>query len=296
MGSDKVWKYELGGSRARYTDEQLLENVRAFVKRRGGRSHGVRDFAAWKGRRFSQNTIIRRFGEWRVALGLVGVEGVRGREYEAEELVADLERVWRELGRAPGETELPRRGKFSMNAYKRRWGSLRAVCELLARHHAGELTRSEVLAGGTEGRARKTVPMQTRWAVLKRDRYRCTACGVTPALRADVELNLDHIVPVSRGGGNEVENLRTLCRECNVGRGDEADGGADEIGAAGSVGAAAVGMAAGVAAAMGTGAPGSAGTDGRDVARRVGAAIRASAARGYVIFRRDADGIRARRV
>lgn len=289
MGSDKVWKYELGGSRARYTDEQLLENVREFVKRRGGRSHGVRDFAAWKGRRFSQNTIIRRFGEWRVALGLVGVEGVRGREYEAEELVADLERVWRELGRAPGETELPRRGKFSMNAYKRRWGSLRAVCELLARHHAGELTRAEVLAGGAEGRARKTIPMQTRWAVLKRDRYRCTACGVTPALRADVELNLDHIVPVSRGGGNEVENLRTLCRECNVGRGDEPDGGAVVAGAGEPV----VQVAAGMAGAAGAG---SAGTGRRDVARRVSAANGASAARGYLVFRREADGIRARRV
>jgi 5-methylcytosine-specific restriction endonuclease McrA len=30
---------------------------------------------------------------------------------------------------------------------------------------------------------------------------------------------VDHIVPVSRGGGNDEANLRTLCRACNVGKG-----------------------------------------------------------------------------
>jgi 5-methylcytosine-specific restriction endonuclease McrA len=48
-----------------------------------------------------------------------------------------------------------------------------------------------------------------RWRVFKRDGYRCRACG------ADVDLTVDHIVPVIHGGSNTESNLQTLCRTCN---------------------------------------------------------------------------------
>lgn len=56
-----------------------------------------------------------------------------------------------------------------------------------------------------------------RYDVLKRDGFRCQICGATQA--DGVKLHVDHIIPVSKGGKTEINNLRTLCEECNVGKG-----------------------------------------------------------------------------
>jgi len=60
-----------------------------------------------------------------------------------------------------------------------------------------------------------------RFKILHRDQYRCQACGASPY--NGVELHIDHIVPVSKGGTNEESNLRALCSECNIGRGNRYD-------------------------------------------------------------------------
>lgn len=44
--------------------------------------------------------------------------------------------------------------------------------------------------------------------VMDRDGGVCCYCGFPAA-------EVDHVVPVSRGGGNDVENLVAACRECN---------------------------------------------------------------------------------
>jgi hypothetical protein len=52
---------------------------------------------------------------------------------------------------------------------------------------------------------------------LRRDRFRCSLCGASPASRLGCELHIDHVVPVSRGGKTVATNLRTLCLDCNLG-------------------------------------------------------------------------------
>ena len=58
-------------------------------------------------------------------------------------------------------------------------------------------------------------PPIAEWRVIRarifaRDDYTCGYCG-----RRDGRLECDHIVPVSRGGSNEDDNLVTACRSCN---------------------------------------------------------------------------------
>jgi 5-methylcytosine-specific restriction endonuclease McrA len=48
---------------------------------------------------------------------------------------------------------------------------------------------------------------------------RCAQCGRTP-IDDNVKLVIDHKVPQSWGGGNELENLQPLCEECNHGKRD----------------------------------------------------------------------------
>jgi HNH endonuclease len=63
--------------------------------------------------------------------------------------------------------------------------------------------------GTEEKRERGAIPDRIRSAVLVRDRGRCRRCGSAR------NLEIDHIVPVSKGGASEEDNLQTLCRRCN---------------------------------------------------------------------------------
>lgn len=59
-----------------------------------------------------------------------------------------------------------------------------------------------------------------RFDVLKRDNFKCCACGASPAKDPNVTLHLDHIIPWSKGGETKIDNLQTLCSECNLGKSD----------------------------------------------------------------------------
>lgn len=62
---------------------------------------------------------------------------------------------------------------------------------------------------------RKGLSKKTRFEVFKRDSFKCQYCGRSAP---DVILEVDHIIPVSEGGKNELLNLVTSCRDCNRGK------------------------------------------------------------------------------
>lgn len=60
-----------------------------------------------------------------------------------------------------------------------------------------------------------------RYFILKRDGFRCSKCGRSAVEDNYVRLEVDHVIPVSRGGKTVEENLKTLCRDCNRGKSDD---------------------------------------------------------------------------
>lgn len=58
-----------------------------------------------------------------------------------------------------------------------------------------------------------------RYDILRRDGFKCQICGRTA--QDGVKLHVDHIIPISKGGKTEWNNLRTLCQECNLGKNDK---------------------------------------------------------------------------
>jgi 5-methylcytosine-specific restriction endonuclease McrA len=46
--------------------------------------------------------------------------------------------------------------------------------------------------------------------VFKRDNYTCRYCG-----QVGGKLEADHVIPISKGGANDLDNLVTSCRKCN---------------------------------------------------------------------------------
>jgi hypothetical protein len=62
---------------------------------------------------------------------------------------------------------------------------------------------------------RKGLSQRVRFEVFKRDGFKCYYCGRTPP---DVNLQVDHVLPVSKGGTSEITNLVTSCFDCNIGK------------------------------------------------------------------------------
>jgi len=56
-----------------------------------------------------------------------------------------------------------------------------------------------------------------RFKVLERDKCQCVYCGEGKFLE------VDHIIPKSKRGRTILKNLQTLCRKCNIGKGNEKD-------------------------------------------------------------------------
>lgn len=63
----------------------------------------------------------------------------------------------------------------------------------------------------------RSIAKSLRYNILERDGFACQICGRTAA--DGVKLEVDHIIPVSKGGRSTPENLRTLCYDCNRGKG-----------------------------------------------------------------------------
>ena len=66
---------------------------------------------------------------------------------------------------------------------------------------------------------RAKVSKELRQEIFERDGYTCVNCGSTEK----ESLEIDHIMPISKGGKTEPSNLQTLCRNCNIRKGNNID-------------------------------------------------------------------------
>jgi hypothetical protein len=70
-----------------------------------------------------------------------------------------------------------------------------------------------------KGKYERMIKPKLRFEILKRDKHTCQSCG--KGIKNGVTLHIDHIIPFSKGGRTEIENLQTLCDLCNYGKGSE---------------------------------------------------------------------------
>ena len=60
---------------------------------------------------------------------------------------------------------------------------------------------------------KQNIPTKLKWEVWERDNFTCIECGKRRFL------SCDHILPESKGGLTERDNLQTLCKSCNSSKG-----------------------------------------------------------------------------
>jgi hypothetical protein len=111
------------GIRRRYTDEQLLEALRASAERLG-RSPTMKEFAADPEAGMHPQTVIEHFGTWNAAKRAAGL--LPRRFATRSELVEQLRLLGEELGRTPTAQDIrARRGSMpSASLYWHTFGSL----------------------------------------------------------------------------------------------------------------------------------------------------------------------------
>lgn len=85
--------------------------------------------------------------------------------------------------------------------------------ELLGRLHGRGINPLKEIENYRQQRARRIRWGKLREQVLGRDQHTCGYCGS----EAD---SVDHIIPLSRGGPDKLDNLVAACRSCNTSKGD----------------------------------------------------------------------------
>ena len=170
--------------------------------------------------RFSATVFKTRFGTWNKALSAAGL-GISSRPGIAdEELFDNLRGVWIALGRQPRKGEMaPPASSISHHPYIRRFGGWLLAMRAFVEASGPSEDRSGVVDEPPFRPGSRAPSLRLRFLVMSRDHFRCSACGRSPATTAGVILHLDHIVPFSRGGATDSSNLRTLCADCNLGKG-----------------------------------------------------------------------------
>jgi hypothetical protein len=221
-------------------DEDLLAELRRIAQALGRNDLTIDDINSHS--IVGQGIFRKRFGTTRIAMERAGLTvRPQSRRYTDDECFENLYEVWRHYGRRPSFSEIngpP--SKVGGEAYIRRFGTwMKALAAFVERVNAepdstpspiATPSSREVSPGegspepinGTRDE-RRDVPLGLRFRVLSRDRFKCVLCGDHPARNLDCDLHVDHVTPWSKGGRTEFENLRTLCVQCNVGRGNRYD-------------------------------------------------------------------------
>lgn len=187
---------------------------------------------------YSANKLSTRFGGWDSALKAASLETTGyHRKVTEYDLFQDIEDTWIRLGRQPKTSDIKSgSSKYGMTTYLRHFGSWRNALGTFVEYINSEedvIDRppnsniktnvcENVHAGHSSilHKTKRDINLRMRFIVLKRDNFKCCACGASPAKDSSVELHVDHIVPWSKGGETVLENLQTLCSKCNLGKSD----------------------------------------------------------------------------
>ena len=85
--------------------------------------------------------------------------------------------------------------------------------------YLSELVKFKKSAAGQ----RALMTSKLREKIKQRDNYTCQECGISIRDEKNLLLEIDHIIPISKGGMSTEDNLQTLCWKCNRTKGSKVD-------------------------------------------------------------------------
>lgn len=224
--------------------DRIINELAKVAKHYGFKDFRKKDFD--KISEISSHTVVREFDTWEKALVFLknhfqaqGIElkssNRRSRkQFTEQQLFEEMERIWEKIGHRPSKIEWEKsEPKISFATYMRYFNGWQNACLKFIEYKMGThiLTDDEVDAVVEEPKqfqaekdlnhSGRTISLRVRLRVLDRDNFRCIFCGRSPATDIGVKLHIDHKIPFSQGGKSSVDNLQTLCQDCNLGKSDE---------------------------------------------------------------------------
>lgn len=223
-------KFQLEQTLRGKSDDELLQELRSAAARAGRETITLAEYEVFGVGHAS--TFQRRFGSWPKALKLAGLKPSRSKIGISEyELFDNIKKMWLKLGRQPRYVEVKAPdSQYSAGTYENRFASWRnalnefvewANCGEDAEDHSGaESTKPTPEQKESKRRSRREISDRQRFRILLRDGFRCKACGTSPISSPGTELQVDHVIPWSKGGETIDQNLQTKCSRCNLGKGN----------------------------------------------------------------------------
>lgn len=219
-------KFELNEYHRNTSDEELIEDLKRVAKLLKKDSVTIDEYNQYG--QFHATTLTRRFKSWFSCLDKAGLQMSRSKiNISDEELFEELENVWTKLGKQPSYSQMRDLSKFSIGTYEKRFNGWRNALKAFI-NYINEDAKTEELDNIRFDnqdhfnchKTTRTINLRTRFIVLQRDNFKCCACGASPAKDPSVVLQVDHIIPWSKGGETTIDNLQTLCIKCNLGKSD----------------------------------------------------------------------------
>ena len=216
------------------SDEDFLSDVRCVAKKLDKGYITIDDYRKYG--KYS-STYSKKYKHWNNVLISAGLNTSPHRtgpnlRYTKEEVFEEIERMWIKLGRQPKSYEFSLQYGSNMGTkpLQRLFGgfqnALKAFVEYVNSEDNNMIveTKRELIKDIEKDiiyhRTSRNVNSRLRFIVMHRDNFKCCKCGKTPAKDPSVELHVDHIFPWAKGGETVLENLQTLCSECNLGKSD----------------------------------------------------------------------------
>ncbi len=215
-------------SKSQKSREEILAAIRATAEKFQKNVLTIQEFEAHSA--IGARPVRRVFGSWKKALEAAGLaQSTLARRYTDEECFENMLAMWTQFGRPPQHDEMNAPpSQVGSKAYVRRWGTWRkALTAFVQRVNSEQIEPASapaqpeptLLQQVEVKRGPREIPLGLRYFVLKRDHFRCVTCGASPAIQLGVILHIDHIIPWALGGRTVADNLRTLCEQCNLGKG-----------------------------------------------------------------------------
>lgn len=84
-----------------------------------------------------------------------------------------------------------------------------------------KVLESKLTASAFAKEQRALMTKKLRESIKKRDNFTCCNCGNSTHIEPNLLLEIDHIIPVAKGGCTVEDNLQTLCWKCNRAKSDK---------------------------------------------------------------------------
>ena len=207
------------------TKQEIIDSLKQFARENDTSSFTQKQYDAWKYRALCASQIAHRFGSWAIAMERAGLNPMWGPSKSPVEMIETFMDCWEEHDDAPTvkvlDNYLKRIGsKYTVHMYSHYFGGVRRLAQRVSNFQLKKISESQLTERYiSKGKSRRPMSPKLRFDVLTRDGFCCKRCGRSTKIHG-VVLEVDHIVPVVKGGSNDIINLETLCEDYNRGKRD----------------------------------------------------------------------------